>query len=189
MRFFYCFLSGLLFVAPSFAQGKPVAEMARQIASLRAERAITLNHDPVGGSSRLMLVAENFTNDDADRAKVMAMNFACGFFFAGAELGRSPETMMLTLWVKTRAPRFASANELSFVVGGESLEIGPARYSAKADRQMEYLNYEVPRPVLERIASNSRVTLRVGGREFQMTRGQLESLANLLLVSEVGSGK
>lgn len=114
----------------------------------------------------------------------MAMNFASGFFFVGESLAAAPERMQFTFWVMSKKPRFAAAHELEFIAGSESILVGAARYAAKPARNMEYLNYEISRTDLEKIAKQTRVIAKIGAYDFQLTRHQLKSLADLLLITD-----
>ena len=53
-------------------------------------------------SSKLMGVGENFTDAEAKAAKVVAMNFAIGFFFPGQTLERAPDPIQLTFWILSK---------------------------------------------------------------------------------------
>lgn len=158
--------------------------MSRQLSALGATKAISVVHDPASNSSKVMFVADNFSNDDTKRANLMAMNFATGFFFSGPELSSPPERILFTFWVMSKRPRFVQDHALEFIAGEETIRIGEARYAAKPARNMEYLNYEIARKDLEQLAKQTRVTARLGAYEFVFTRSQLLGLANLLLVTD-----
>jgi len=166
------------------AQTKSLETASRQLRSLKADKHITLSHDAASGSGRIMYVAENFSDADASRAGIQAMNFAAGFFFAGSELKAAPDPVKLTFWVKSKKPRFAASHGLTVYADGEVIELGDSRYAAKAGRNMEYLNFEVSREVLKSIAERSAVKIRLGEHEFTLTSGQIKGLAALLLVSD-----
>ena len=131
-----------------------------------------------------MYVAENFSNAEASKAGIRAINFAAGFFFAGSELRTAPDTVKLTFWAKSKKPRFSASHRLTVYLGGEVLDLGDARYAAKAATGMEYLNFELSREALTKIANSSNVRFTVGEHEFTFTSGQLKGLAALLLVSD-----
>ena len=177
------FVIALIVVSSAFSQAKPNAEIEREIKSLKADKTFSVTFD--GNSSKLLAVAENFSNADSNRAGLMAMNFAAGFFYPGSELKSSPEKIMLTFWAMSKKPRFAEQHDLTIVAGGESFEIGGGRYSARARENMEYLNYELPRAAVQKIASASDVKLRLGSYDFALTRGQLKTFADLFVLSEV----
>lgn len=158
--------------------------MSRQISELKANKTINVTHDPASNSSKLMVVAENFSESEAERAGLMAMNFATGFFFPGSELKAAPDKMLFTFWAMAKKPRFAADHRLEFVLGSEVITIGEARYAAKANRNMEYLNYEISRSDMAKIANQTTVRIRIGKEEFSFTRSQMHSLASLMLVSD-----
>lgn len=166
------------------AQSKSNDAISRQIRLLAAERSITLTHEPGSSSSKLMAVAENFNSVETDRAGIRAMNFAAGFFYSGTELNKAPDPILFTFWVMAKRPRFSSEHRLIVFAGNETLDIGEARYAARARDNMEYLNFNVPRAALEEIAANSNVRFTLGGNEFSFTKEQLRLIANLLVLSD-----
>ena len=139
-----------------------------------------LTFDAGSGSSKLMGVAENFSDSEAKAAKVMAMNFAIGFFYPGQTLERAPEQVQLTFWVMSKKPVFAERHSLTIYAGGEEIIIGDARYSPRARENMEYLNFNVSRDALIKIASNSNVQFKLGEANFTFTRSHLRMFADLI---------
>ena len=69
---------------------------------------------------------------------------------------------MLTFWVLTKKPRFAENHNL--LVTGESgrLDLGAARYAAKPRENMEYLNFEISREDLAKIAQDAAGRFSLG---------------------------
>jgi hypothetical protein len=181
---FFVAVCAFLFAASASAQSKSLETASRQLRSLNADKQITLSHDAASGSGRMMYVAENFSDAEASRAGIQAMNFAAGFFFAGDELKAAPDPVKLTFWVKSKKPRFATSHGLTIYADGAAVVLGDSRYAAKADRNMEYLNFELSREVLKSIAERSAVKIRLGEHEFTLTPAQLKGLAAFLLVSD-----
>jgi hypothetical protein len=66
----------------------------------------------------------------------------------------------------------------------EMLVIGSARYIAKAREQMEYLNFEISRENLARIAGQSELRFMLGDEEFAFTRTQMKLIADMLSITE-----
>jgi len=176
-------------VSSASSQAKSNDAISRQISDLKSEKVFTLTHDEGGSSSKLLAVAENFSNREAGDAGLMAMNFATGFFYAGDSLDKAPERVMLTFWAMSKKPRFAEDHEFSVFAGDEVIVIGNGRYSAKPRSNMEYLNYEVTREDLAKIAAGSNVRFSLGGHEFTFTREHLKIFADLLVISNVDSAK
>ncbi|MFL6468949.1 MAG: hypothetical protein ACJ72Z_13405 [Pyrinomonadaceae bacterium] len=145
---------------------------------------IKITYDAASGSSKLMGVAENFSDAEAKNAKIAAMNFAIGFFFPGQTLDRAPEQIKLTFWVMSKKPQFAEHHSLEFYAGGESIPVGEARYAAKGRENMEYLNFEISRDVLIKIASYSNVQFKLGDANFTFSRDQLRMFADLLIAAD-----
>lgn len=179
----------LTFASAALPQAKTNDSINRQISALKSEKIFTVSYDQGGNSSKLMAVAENFANSEAERSGVLAMNFAAGFFYAGNALQQSPDRIMLTFWVLGKKPRFAESHDLRVFAGQEILEIGSGRYSARARENMEYLNFELAREDVAKIAAQSSVRFTLGEREFTFTRQHLKIFADLLLISGVSAAK
>jgi hypothetical protein len=176
------------FTIIAFPQSKSAGAIRQQIKSAHADKALTLSFDPAT-TSKLMGVSENFSDGEAGSAGVRAMNFAVGFFFAGQELTKSPDQIMLTFWVLTKKPRFAENHHLTVFLPAEILDLGDARYAAKARTGMEYLNFDISRENLAKIARESSARIHLGDHDFTFSRAQLKLLADLLLVSDISAAK
>ena len=155
-----------------------------RIRTAQAGKQITLTHDAAGQTTKLMAVSDNFSKDEASRAGILAMNFAVGFFYPGDSMVRSPESFQLTFWVMSKKPRFSANHSMTAVMPDEMLVIGSARYVAKPREQMEYLNFEVSRENLAKIAGQSEVRFMLGDEEFTFTHSQMKLLADVLAVTE-----
>ena len=171
------FLVLLLSASVAFAQ-KTNSQLVSQIHNGK----IKLTFE--GGSTKLMAVAENFTDAEARSARVMAMNFAIGFFYPGQTLERMPNDMLLTFWVMSKKPVFAERHSLTFYVDGDEIIVGDGRYSARARENMEYLNFTVSRDVLAKIASTSNVHFKLGDSTFKFSNDHMRMLADLLMLSD-----
>jgi len=190
MKTFIC-LAAMVLSAAVFtnAQSKPNDAIARQLKSLGAESTITLSHDAGSNMSKLMAVSENFSDADAKAADVRAMNFAAGFFFAGSSLDKAPDPILLTFWVLSKQNRFGNGHALAVELDGETLYLGDSRYAAHPRDGMEYLNFNLSREMLARIASHSSVKFTLGGASFTFTKQQLQMLSNLLALSDPANNK
>jgi len=158
-----------------------------RIRNQNAENSISLNYDAAGKTTKIMAVSENFSKDDAGRSGILAMNFAAGLFYPGDNFVKSPETFMLTFWVLSKKPRFGASHSLTVTVRDEVLVIGSARYAAKPREQMEYLNFEISRENLMKIAQQSDVRFQLGDEEFTFTKSQMKLLADLLLITDTAA--
>lgn len=159
---------------------KPNAVLSSQIKNSK----IKLTYDAGSGSSKLMAIAENFPDSEAKAAKVMAMNFAAGFFYPGDKLQQMPQQIMLTFWIMSKKPQFSEKHSLTIYSGGEIFEIGDARYSGKPQQNMEYLNFVISRDVLAKACSFSDVQFKLGDSNFAFTKDHLRMLADLLILSD-----
>jgi len=80
----------------------------------------------------------------------------------------------------TKKPRFAANHNL--MVG--DIDLGTARYAAKPRENMEYLNFEISRENLSKIALESNVRFQLGEAEFSFSRDQLKILADIVILSD-----
>ena len=156
-----------------------------RIKTQNAEKNIALTYDGAGQNTKIMAVSENFSKDDASRSGILAMNFAAGIFYPGESFVKSPESFLLTFWVLSKKPRFGSNHALTVSLRDEMLVIGSARYSAKPREQMEYLNFEISRENLMKIAGQTDVRFQLGDEEFTFTPSQMRMIADLLVITEV----
>jgi hypothetical protein len=169
------------------AQSLSNETITSRIRAERAEKMITLTFDPASKTSKVMAVSDNFVSSETNRAGLLAMNFAIGFFYPGKELKTSPETFLLTFWVLAKKPRFAAGHDMTAVLPEEMLVIGSGRYVAKPREQLEYLNFEVSRENLTKIATQTETRFKLGDHDFTFTRSQMKLLADLLTVTALES--
>jgi hypothetical protein len=156
-----------------------------RIRSAKAEKSISLTFDKDAKTSKIMAVSENFSKGDASRSGILAMNFAIGFFYAGDALTKSSDSYLLAFWVLTKKPRFGANHAMTVALREEMLVIGNARYVAKPREQMEYLNFQVSRENLTKIAAQTEVRFQLGDEEFSFTRSQMRLLADVLTITEL----
>ena len=159
--------------------------LQNRINSLNAEKSIALTFDDAGKTTKIMAVSENFSKDEAGRSGVLAMNFAIGLIYPGSSITKSPESFLLTFWVLSKKPRFGANHSLAVSLREEILVIGSARYAGKPREQMEYLNFEISREALTKIAGQTDVRFHLGDQEFTFTRSQMKLLADLLTTTQL----
>lgn len=167
-----------------FAQSKTNRQIEMQIKKLNAEKHLTVNFDEQGGTSKIFATGEDFGSAPDKRAGVESFSFGMAFFYAGETLNRAPDEINLTFWVLTKKPRFAEAHNLTVFAGGETLDLGAARYAAKPKQNMEYLNFKISRENLAKIAKASAGKLKIGNAEFQFTPEHLKTFAALIKISD-----
>lgn len=173
-----------LSVFAAHAQTKSNAAIQQQLKSLGSGQ-ISVEYDEASKVTKIKGVAENFANDEAKRAGVKAMNFAAGVIYPGSGLDRSPEPIMFSFWVLSGKPRFGGDQSFNVFLGNETLQLGDARYVARARDGMEYLNFNLTREQLREIAKGSKVRFLLGRKDFTFTPSQLKLLADLYLATEV----
>lgn len=174
----------LLFTVAAQAQTKPNAAIQQQLRSLGSGQ-IEVSCDASSKVTTIKAVSENFANDEAKRAGLKAMSFAVGVIYAGAGLDRSPEQYMLSFWVLSGKPRFGDDHTFAVTLGGETLDLGSARYVFRQRDGMEYLNFNLTREQLKRIAAQPQARFRLGKSEFTFTASQTKLLSDLYAATEV----
>lgn len=181
----YLLLPLILFAAAaiSFAQSKTNEAITKQIKDLKADKIITLTYDAASNMSKIMVTGENFEGDQVKRAGIQAMNFGMAFFYQGKSLTAAPDEINFTFWVLNKKPKFAESHAWTATIGTETLDLGDARYAARASENMEYLNFKISRENLEKIAKAADVKFKIGNAELKFTPGQLQTFANLLKIS------
>jgi hypothetical protein len=179
MKKYLFFVIILALSSTAFAQ-KPNDKLSSQL----RKTDLKLTFDAGSGSSKLMGVSENFADSETKHAKLMAMNFAVGFFYPGQTLERAPGQVMLTFWAMSKKPVFAENHSLTLFVAGDEIIVGDARYAARARENMEYLNFNIDRDLLIKIAENSNVQFRLGNSNFSFTQSQMRLFADLALASD-----
>jgi hypothetical protein len=180
-RIFLFLVITLFAFASAFSQSKSNDEINKQIRHLNVQKNITVSYD--GSTSKVMAVADNFSEKDSSRAGIQAMNFAIGFFFFGDKLQSAPDPILLTFWVLSKKPRFTADYDVTIDLGNEVMSLGEVRYAAKPRENMEYLNCKITREQLERIVKNPGPTVRIGQSQFKFSPDQTQLLEDLLNVS------
>ncbi len=183
MKYFATLILTLLFLSATNAQTRSNESIRERIKSLGSEGSITVSYDAGSNVTTMRAVSENFSNDEVKRAGVRAMNVAAGALYAGNGIDKATEPIMLSFWVLSSKPRFGEDHSLTITSGNETLSFGDARYVARARDGMEYLNFEITREQLRKIAKLSNVKMLIGQKEFNFTRPQLKLLADLYLVT------
>jgi len=185
LRIFFVTLVVLSSTFLLHAQEKTNDAIARQIKSLQSDRSITISFDQAGNSSKIMAVATNFSDNEADRAGLQAMNFAMGFFYPGTTLKVSPENIHFTFWVLSKKPRFAENHKFAADLDGRQIDLGDARYAAKPRENLEYLNFELSRNQLVSIAGAKSVIFRLGPYSFTATPDQRRLVNSVVRIADI----
>ena len=157
--------------------------ISKQIKSLKADKNISLEYDAASNSSKIFVRADNFSDAEAKKAGIQAMNFGMAHIYVGQSLAAPPESFDLAFWVLTKRPRFATANTWTITLGRDTLDLGDARYGGKPAEDMEYLNFHLSRENLAKIAAGSNVKFHLGAAEFTFTAAQLTLFRDLLAIT------
>lgn len=187
MKYFAVLYLALLLSSATNAQTRSNESIRHQVKSLGSEGLITVSYDSGSNVTTMRAISENFSNDEAKRAGVRAMNFAAGALYSGNGIDKPLDSIMFSFWVLSSKPRFGEDHSLTIITGNETLSFGDARYVARGRDGMEYLNFEITREQLRKIANLSNVRVMLGRKEFSFTRLQLKLLADLYLITQLGS--
>jgi len=182
-KYFLLPLIVLSFAVSLFAQSKSNEAIAKQIKALKAEKVITVSYDEASKMSKIMVIGEVFGKEQHKLIGVDAMNFGMAFFYPGKALAAAPDEINFTFWVLNKKPKFAAAHAWTVTIGSETLDLGDARYAARPEENMEYLNFKISRANLEKIAKATDVKFKIGTAELKFTSGQLKTFADLLKVA------
>lgn len=171
----------------ALAQVKSNAAISNQIKSLKAEKYLELNYDKPSNFTKIMAFGEDFGRDQDKSNGLSSFSFGMTFNYLGDQLQVRPESFILTFWAKSGKPKFAASHALKVTVDGETLDLGDARYATKArEKDMEYLNFNISRENLKKIAGGNSVQMTIGNAQFKFTSEHMKLFRNLLTISDPG---
>lgn len=182
-KIFPILLLTILFVINISAQTKTVEAIEKQVKNLRLAQT-KLTYNPDSNMSKIMTVADDFGYEQDKAAKVQGFNFGMAFFFQGKALTAAPPEINLTFWVKTDKPRFAENHHLTVFAGNETLDLGDARYAAKPNENMEYLNFKFSPETLSKIGNSPEARLKIGDAEFNFLPSHLKILSGIVKIAD-----
>lgn len=174
----------VLFVAFTAAQSKTNTEMNSRIKALNADKFITLTFN--GNTSTIRAVSDNFSDDEAKRRGILAMNFALGSIYPGDSLSKTPDKLLLSFWVLTKKPKFGEHNGLSFLKNGAVVDLGGPRYSYKDRLDVEYLNFELRPDQIAALMAADGGKITLGSGSFTLTSSQKKIIQDILEITKVG---
>ena len=178
---FFVVLAAVSFAA---AQGKTLEAINKQLKSLNAEKTMEAFYVKEANINKVTALGADFGKAQDSANNLSAFNFGMAFFFAGNTLTAPVDSFTTTFWIQEKKPTFADSNQLTIIVDGENLEIGNARYARKNGDPREFLNYVMPRSVIEKIAGGKDARLKIGAAQFKFTPEHIQLFKNLLAVSD-----
>jgi hypothetical protein len=182
-NYLFLFLIVFLFTGLSFGQAKYAVDIEKKIKELKSEKFIFLEApEPGWNSPKILAVGEKFSAADCRRIGVDSMDFAAAIFLEYGTLAAAPNEILFTFRVKSKKPRFASLHSWTVMIGGETMNLGEARYAARSKENKEFLNFKISRENLEKIAKASDVKFKIGEAELKVTAEQLQILSSFLAV-------
>jgi hypothetical protein len=178
------FLIAFLVTGSSFGQAEINAVgIEKKIKELKSEKLIYLEEpEPGWNSSKIIAVGKKFSASDCRRVGVDSMDFAAAVFLEFGRLAAAPNEILFTFRVKSKKPRFASLHSWTVMIGGETIDLGEARYAAHSKENKEFLNFKISREKLEKIAKAQEVKFKIGDAELKFSPEQMQILSNFLVV-------
>ena len=165
-------------------QGKSNDALAKQIKKLKAEKAAFSSYDDSSKASKLVIFGNDFAEDQAKRAGLDSLRFGMAFFYVGRELTAAPDLINLTFTAQTKKPRFAENHSVVITADNEIFDLGEARYVSKPNNNVEYLNFQVKREMLAKIAKADKITAKIGNFDFEFSPVQRQTFVNLIALSD-----
>jgi hypothetical protein len=165
------------------AQSKTLEAVNNQIKTLKAEKYLETRYDKPSNMSKVSAFGGDFGKDQAKANNMNSLSFGMAYFFPGNAMTSAPDSLTTTFWAEEKNPTFAESNVLTFVVDGENLEVGNARYARKNGDARQFLNYSIPRKYIEKIVKGRDVQIKIGKAQFKFKPEQMTVLSNLLAVS------
>ena len=173
----------LIFSTIVFTQTKSNEAVSSQIKSLKAEKILILDYDKSSNSTKIMAFGEDFGREQNKPNNLSKFSFGMMFNYAGNTLSYTPESFVTTFWAEGKKAGFAASHALTITIDGENVELGEARYATKSGDNREFLNFNFPREVLEKIVNGKNVQMKLGNTNFKFTPEHLKLFAGLLAIS------
>lgn len=165
------------------AQSKTGEAISNQIKSLKAERTLEVRYDKSSNITKVSAYGADFGGDQTRPNNLSSFNFGIAFFFVGNALTAAPDSFTTTFWAQGKKAVFAESNALRIIVDGENTEIGNARYARKGGDPREFLNFVMPRSVLEKIVKGRDAQMRIGKAQLKFKPEHIKLFSDLLAVS------
>ena len=169
----------------SLAQTKSNDTISNQIKSFKAEKILILNYDNSSNVTQIMAFGEDFGSEQNRANNLSKFSFGMKFVYIGNEIKDVPQSFITTFWAEGKKSSFATAHNLTVRVDGENLEVGEARYFKKSGDDREFLNFNFPREILEKIVNGKNVQMKIGNATFKFTAEHLKLFTGLLAISSV----
>ena len=166
------------------AQTKTLAAINSQIKSLKAEKSIWTQYDKASNISKVLAYGADFGKDQDGANNLKAFNFGMTYFFVGNTATTAPDSFTTTFWATEKKPTFADSNALTITVNDENFNLGNARYARKNGDPREFLNFIIPRTVLEKIVRGHSAQIKIGRAQFKFTPEHIRLFRNFLAVSD-----
>ena len=167
----------------TLAQTKSNDTISNQIKSFKAEKILVLNYDNASNVTQILAFGEDFGSEQNRANNLSKFSFGMKFVYVGKEITNAPQSFITTFWAEGKKSGFATAHNLTITVDGENLEVGEARYFKKSGDDREFLNFNFPREILEKIVGGKNVQMNMGNATFKFTAEHLKLFTGLLAIS------
>ena len=166
------------------AQTKTLDAINEQIKTLKAEKSLETVYYKESNTTKVLGFGADFGKDQDAANGLRSFNFGITFFFVGTTLTAAPDSFTTTFWAVGKKPLFAESNGLTVIVDGANLDLGNARYARKNGDPREFLNFVIPRRILEKIVKGRDAQLNIGKTQFKFTPEQVALFNNLMMISD-----
>lgn len=173
----------LSFTIFSHAQAKSNDAINSQIKSLNVQKMVKLEYD--GDSTKMIGLGADFGDQDGKNG-FSSFTFGMAFNYNGRSLPYSVPAFVMTFWAKPKGgQKFANSHALKFVVDGEEIDMGDARYTYK--NGMEYMNFMMNRDQLSKLANATEIAIKIGSAEFSALDSHKKLFSSLYTVSDINN--
>lgn len=182
----FSFFFILLFLLPLSAQTRNYEAVRARAEALGLAKAISVEFDAEAATTTIRGVGENFSDNEAKRAGVKAINFAAGLILPGNGLNKTPTEFLFSFWILSKTQRFNTATTVEFFVDNDRFPVSNFRYASRPRENMEYVNISLSRTQLVKIVSAKTARAALGNSQFTFTEKQIRLLKGLLEITEIG---
>ena len=175
----------------TFQFGQDVNQPPQRIVAHDAQ--IETSYDRIKKLTRVSLIPMQVYGEPLSSSQYIGSdqaNFSASFTHLGRTLRVQPKRVLFSLTSTSQDWKYSDFRKLSALVDGLSLNLGPMEHvpsftvsaSANADSDdyiSQGIDISVPYKTFLRIANGEKVQLRMGPREFALTKNHLEALRDL----------
>lgn len=172
---------------------KTQREIFAETGKFAATRKIETSYDRIKKLTTVSIIPMQVYGEPLSSSRYIGSdqaNFSASFTHLGRTLRAHPKRVLFSLTSTSQDWKYSDFRKLSALVDGRRINLGPmehvpsftVRASANAnsdDYISQGIDISVPYKTFLRIANGERVRIRMGPREFKLTKNHLEALRDL----------